>query len=189
MGCPKAWPITESCFQATPMPFAGNSSVFMVDEGKRLEIQSVFVSEGTQPHGSMWQMNPIPYALTHRNWDENHLPEFEPPFNGTGCAGNWPMTTIYDQLRVPAYLEPGEYVLGLRYDCEKSAQIWQSCADITRQAAMESTPTHGVSWQRTARWCDGECQHTLAIVRTPWLRDEHAVCLDFRGRLFKMQHC
>jgi hypothetical protein len=24
-----------------------------------------------------------------------------------------------------------QYVLGLRWDCEKSAQIWQSCADLT----------------------------------------------------------
>ena len=31
----------------------------------------------------------------------------------------------------PADLEPGEWVLGLRWDCEKSAQVWQSCADVT----------------------------------------------------------
>jgi hypothetical protein len=35
-----------------------------------------------------------------------------------------------DDLRVPADLAPGEYVLGIRWDCEKSAQIWQNCADI-----------------------------------------------------------
>ena len=39
--------------------------------------------------------------------------------------------TIYDQLRVPDTLPPGEYVLGLRWDCETSAQVWQSCADVT----------------------------------------------------------
>ena len=38
---------------------------------------------------------------------------------------------MYDYLTVPAHLTPGEYVLGLRWDCESSAQVWQSCADIT----------------------------------------------------------
>ena len=38
--------------------------------------------------------------------------------------------TIYDKLRVPPHLEPGEYVLGFRWDCEASAQVWNSCADI-----------------------------------------------------------
>ena len=46
------------------------------------------------------------------------------------------MTAIYDQLRVPAYLEPGEYVLGFRYDCETSAQVWNSCAEITISAPV-----------------------------------------------------
>ncbi len=31
--------------------------------------------------------------------------------------------TLYDQLIVPAHLKPGEYVLGLRWDCETSAQV------------------------------------------------------------------
>ena len=39
--------------------------------------------------------------------------------------------TMYDYLKVPAHLSPGEYVLGFRWDCESSAQVWQSCADIT----------------------------------------------------------
>ena len=36
-----------------------------------------------------------------------------------------------NQLRVPASIAPGEWVLGFRWDCESSAQVWQSCADIT----------------------------------------------------------
>ena len=47
------------------------------------------------------------------------------------CSGEWlTKVTTYDQLRVPKVV-PGEYVLGFRWDCESSAQIWQSCADIT----------------------------------------------------------
>ena len=33
--------------------------------------------------------------------------------------------------QVPADLPLGEYALGFRWDCETSAQVWQSCADIT----------------------------------------------------------
>ena len=76
------------------------------------------------------------------------------------CSGEWlTKVTTYDKLRVPEHLEPGEYVLGFRWDCESSAQgafresnshdptathprvgrltarpspaVWQSCADVT----------------------------------------------------------
>jgi hypothetical protein len=33
------------------------------------------------------------------------------------------LTCRYDYLRVPEHLEPGEYVLGFRWDCETSAQV------------------------------------------------------------------
>ena len=47
------------------------------------------------------------------------------------CTGDWTHNiTMYDYLRVPAHLAPGEYDLGFRYDCETSAQVWQSCADV-----------------------------------------------------------
>jgi hypothetical protein len=38
---------------------------------------------------------------------------------------------IEDAIKVPADLPPGEYVLGWRWDCEMSSQVWSSCADIT----------------------------------------------------------
>ena len=38
--------------------------------------------------------------------------------------GEWlTQVTTYDALRVPEHLEPGEYVLGFRWDCESSAQV------------------------------------------------------------------
>ena len=42
------------------------------------------------------------------------------------CTGVW-MTniTMYDYLRVPEHLTPCDYVLGFRWDCESSAQVWQ----------------------------------------------------------------
>ena len=38
---------------------------------------------------------------------------------------------IRDVVNVPADLPPGAYVLGWRYDCEATAQVWSNCADIT----------------------------------------------------------
>ena len=38
---------------------------------------------------------------------------------------------IEDGLKVPKEVPPGEYVLGWRWDCEMSSQVWSSCADIT----------------------------------------------------------
>ena len=34
-----------------------------------------------------------------------------------------------DVLEVPA-LPAGEYVLGWRWDCEATAQVWSNCADV-----------------------------------------------------------
>jgi hypothetical protein len=34
-------------------------------------------------------------------------------------------------VKIPADLKAGKYVLGWRYDCEATAQVWSNCADIT----------------------------------------------------------
>merc|ERR1712012_388869 len=119
------------------------------------KVKSTFVSEGTLPAGSTWQMMPIPGWSTQKDggWECECEHWFEPPcyepnpvpsskfpikeYMGHGmCSGvEFTNMTIYDQLRVPDYLEPGDYVLGFRWDCETSAQVWQSCADITIAAA------------------------------------------------------
>ena len=33
-------------------------------------------------------------------------------------------------VEVPENLEPGEYVLSFRWDCQQSPQVWNSCANI-----------------------------------------------------------
>jgi hypothetical protein len=38
--------------------------------------------------------------------------------------------SIIDEVAVPTDLEPGDYLLSWRWDCEQSNQIWQNCADI-----------------------------------------------------------
>lgn len=61
--------------------------------------------------------------------DNNGTPAFPPPCDG--CEGNTHSHAIRDVVKVPAGLKPGRYVLGWRYDCEATAQVWSNCADIT----------------------------------------------------------
>ena len=42
-----------------------------------------------------------------------------------------PIHNVLDVLVVPAHLSAGDYVLGWRYDCEGTAQVWSNCADIS----------------------------------------------------------
>jgi hypothetical protein len=42
-----------------------------------------------------------------------------------------PSNTIEDSVVVPADIPAGEYVLGWRWDCDHSSQVWSTCADIT----------------------------------------------------------
>lgn len=47
------------------------------------------------------------------------------------CSGDWTGGVVVDQVIIPAYLKPGDYVLGWRWDCEESTQVWSNCADVT----------------------------------------------------------
>ena len=56
------------------------------------------------------------------------------PTAGSGqgaCSGDWTMGLIYDTVKIPEDLAPGAYVLGWRWDCELTAQVWSACSDIT----------------------------------------------------------
>jgi hypothetical protein len=62
-----------------------------------------------------------------------------PPYYGTD-PGIFPEPTpgvdhrkfaVEDTLLVPVGILAGEYVLGWRWDCEMSSQVWSTCADIT----------------------------------------------------------
>jgi len=55
-------------------------------------------------------------------------PAFEPLVPGVMEA---PVEGVLDVVQVPSHLPAGEYVLGWRYDCEATAQVWSNCADIT----------------------------------------------------------
>jgi hypothetical protein len=46
------------------------------------------------------------------------------------CSDDWTIGVISDHVLIPSNLAAGEYVLGWRWDCEETAQIWQNCADV-----------------------------------------------------------
>lgn len=170
--CPAGEPLTEACFQQTPLDFdlAGQGIVFA--NGTVAAIKGTFINTGTTPPGSMWSMIPIPTtALGPRcipgpNDNNNTTPNAcqpgedacqggpcipcpeTPGSDCSRCDNNWDGKTsflpplpgvtgsdhhhaIRDLVKIPATLKPGKYVLGWRYDCEATAQVWSNCADIT----------------------------------------------------------
>jgi len=76
--------------------------------------------------------------------DNDPNPSFTPPCDEGAhpglCSGNQGAgmdgiaqgpVAVADSVMVPRWLKPGRYVLGWRLDCEATAQVWSSCADIT----------------------------------------------------------
>jgi hypothetical protein len=127
--------LTEDEFNKIPLPFVGQQQ-FRWNGGKRtLNFTGTYVSEGTTPLGSVWARNPVP-----RN-DVTHTGQGFKPYcdetDGYRCSGaedrgfENPTLEIVDHILIPDGLPAGEYVLGWRWDCEESNQIWQSCSDVT----------------------------------------------------------
>jgi hypothetical protein len=54
-----------------------------------------------------------------------------PYMPGGKMAGSAFEYMMVDRLKVPQHLEPGDYVLSWRWDCEETPQVWNSCADLT----------------------------------------------------------
>lgn len=61
--------------------------------------------------------------------DNGNAASFPPPCE-QGCAGNEGDAAVLDFVEIPDGLKPGAYILGWRYDCEATAQVWASCADV-----------------------------------------------------------
>ena len=60
---------------------------------------------------------------------QSDKPAFPP--HVPGFIGNRHDIAVRDIVKVPQDIKPGKYVLGFRYDCEATAQVWNSCSDIT----------------------------------------------------------
>eukprot|EP00656_Telonema_subtile_P018076 TRINITY_DN19740_c0_g4_i1.p1 TRINITY_DN19740_c0_g4~~TRINITY_DN19740_c0_g4_i1.p1 ORF type:complete len:386 (+),score=67.28 TRINITY_DN19740_c0_g4_i1:61-1218(+) len=139
---PADGPLTEASFGKIPLDFVGSQKLRWhggkAHGGLEIEFNGTYVSSGTVPAGSMWARNPIP-----RNDMQQTGQGFEPicvefgmdakMCSGMedGSGGAEPSLEIVDQLVIPKDLPAGEYVLGWRWDCEESNQIWQSCSDVT----------------------------------------------------------
>ena len=122
--CPRSEPLTEKCFRKHPLKFEGHQKLKWND-GTTEDINGTYVSEGTNPPGSMWAMNPLPQSPSadFPSPCKTHTEPTDAPMavglygkNPSGCSGNWPTTVmIMDQVRVPADIAPGEWVLGWRW--------------------------------------------------------------------------
>ena len=163
--CPVGEPLTEACFQRTPLEFVRSAHALLWTSdmgadgprnGTRLSLPGVWVDTGTTPPGSTWARNPIPRIADDNRGLANASScpgptgrsgpgcvQFKPPCeedtgpypwstDGSGqgaCSGDWTAGLITDKVKVPAGLK-GRYVLGWRYDCEETAQVWLNCADV-----------------------------------------------------------
>ena len=58
--CPADQPLTEACFQRTPLAFDRTKQALQWNNGTRWPIAGTWVDTGTLPAGSTWAMNPVP---------------------------------------------------------------------------------------------------------------------------------
>lgn len=158
--CPANETLTEECFMRHPLEFDRTKQQLRWNNGTRLSIPGVWVDNGTNPIGSTWARNPIPRIDFGNGGgsDENgscrgrsrgpNCVNFEPPcpdswldVNKTDsgatpsevqgeCSGDWTDGIIVDEVIVPLDITPGAWVVGWRWDCEETTQIWSSCADV-----------------------------------------------------------
>jgi len=139
--------VTEACFQKNPLQFVGNTSFrWNGDPSTTEEIDNVFVEFGTHPRGSKWAMNPIPRNDT-RATGASFAPKCKETCEGCEggrgeectncrCTGEFGPANleIVDHVSLPWMLPAGDYVLGWRWDCEESNQVWQACSDVSIRA-------------------------------------------------------
>ena len=140
--CPADKPLNEECFQRTPLPFVGLQGLRWgggdAHGGTEVYFNGTYVRDGVSPPGSVWAKNPIPLIGGADGLPGPvGVPQFAPRCtNTTMCTGmgdgdqSDARLEIVDRVRIPDDLPDGDYVLGWRWDCEQSNQIWQSCSDV-----------------------------------------------------------
>ena len=136
---PADGPLDEEAFRKLPLPFVGQQGLRWgggpAHGGTELFFDGTYVSEGTTPAGSAWAKNPIP--RNDKTGQHGEASGFPPHCKDVAmCQGMTdgstavPDLAIVDRVLVPKGTPPGAYVLGWRWDCEESNQIWQSCSDV-----------------------------------------------------------
>ena len=145
--CPAGSHLDEQCFQATPLPFADGTSTLRWGGvgGRTHRFNATDVSVGTVPAGSTWRRSPLPRGpWDWETYGPSPLPVCDEPAacrasvhhptppghssqegaapcecSGSGVGDLYTLEVV-DTLRLPAGLAPGEWVLGWRWDCERS---------------------------------------------------------------------
>ena len=126
----------------------------------------------TWPRNSTWARNPVPRqgefsagAMRPNKTSTAGYTEFSPPCpwdcsgqpncpnpgtadhpgtqeNYAGCSGDWRGGQIVDTVRIPADIEPGQWVLGFRWDCEVCFAIPSN--KLVAYQATSSVPVHAL---------------------------------------------
>lgn len=140
--------LTEACFNKYSLKFVGQQSFRWGGKGgKQIWFNGTYTQDGTYPKGSMWAQMPIPGGpWGYKLHGASIMPKCEESpactsavdhkasFMTCQCSGEGvgdiPTLEIIDKVHIPEDLE-GEWVLGWRWDCEESTQVWSSCSDIT----------------------------------------------------------
>jgi len=140
--CPKTEELSEACFADHQLDFASKEHIVLFKDGPAAIPNTIVQSGG----GKGWMLNPIPMP----NFVGSDCDDMKGhPCGGCPCGSGYPggntkedfpnpfgkdlmgkNTAIQDLISVPR-VPPGEYVLGFRWDCETSSQVWSSCADIS----------------------------------------------------------
>ena len=109
----------------------------------REEFPAVRTNIGTFPEGSQWTKNRIPacsggdggvLAPSAKCPNGTQFPPPKPGLYGFGINIYHTVKpfrfSVVDEVYVPDDLEPGDYVLSFRWDCEQTPQVWNTCASI-----------------------------------------------------------
>lgn len=137
--------VTEECFETNGLNFEGKQWVqYLGDVAGRTEVTPILVSgNDVSPVNSQWRKNPIPSCKKEGSvgggsggmgTDSCEEAWFDPPVANMEVADY----LIIDKVRVPN--TPGKYVLGWRYDCERTAQIWLGCSNVQILGPNEQEP-------------------------------------------------
>ena len=112
-----------STWRRNPVPACNCDSGFVCSADAESSSQARAYEEQSDPGGqcSTGLQFDAPVPKLFGFWVSNDAP-VDAPLS---------IVSIVDELRVPAELVPGEYMLSFRWDCEQTPQIWNSCADIT----------------------------------------------------------
>ena len=130
--CKNSGQVTEECFQANHLEYASETQrVIALDGSVVTTLPAVRTSKGTHPAGSTWTRNPFPMERGYIS----PIPG-QPELSGRG-----PFTVaLQDQVKIPADLTPGNYVLSFRWDAEQVQQVWAQCSDVTIVAPSAAAP-------------------------------------------------